>query len=217
MINKGWNWNLANEDVWLRPSEESIIMLYRWSGLNFHKVLDLGCGRGRHTLLFAENGFETTGMDVSESAVESTQKLLADHGQKCVIKQADMRQIPFEDESFDAVFSYLTLHHSDTKGVASALNEIYRILKPNGEVYFSLNSCASSSYKNNDFPSLDEFTRIKTVAGPEEGEPHFYANEEILYSLLKPFQIIWVNHTNTLYHNGKKSGSWDYYVLAKKQ
>jgi ubiquinone/menaquinone biosynthesis C-methylase UbiE len=217
MINKGWNWNLTNEDVWLRPSEESIVMLYRWSSQGFRQILDIGCGKGRHTLLFAKNDFDTFGMDVSESAIESTLKLLLENGLKCDVKKADMRNIPFEKETFDAVFSYLTITHTDTKGVENTLNEIFRVLKPNGEVFFNINSSESGSFKNKKYPMIDENTIIKTEAGPEDGEPHFYATEEILYKFLEPFDIIWMNHTNNIFHNGKKNGSWDYYVLAKKK
>lgn len=217
MINKGWNWNLTSDDVWLRPSEESIIMLYRWSSQGFRRVLDVGCGKGRHTLLFAKNGFDTFGVDISESAVESTLKLLSENGVNCSVKQADMRNIPFEDGMFDAVFSYLTISHTDTRGVEKTLNEICRVLKPNGEVFFNINSSESELYKSKKYPMIDENTIIKTKTGPEEGEPHFYATEEILYKFLEPFEIIWMNHTNNIYHNGKRNWGWDYYVLAKKK
>ena len=217
MINKGWNWSLTNEDVWLKPSEESIVMLYRWSSQGFNKILDIGCGKGRHTLLFAKNSFAVSGIDVSESAVESTVNLLLENGINCEIKQADMRSIPFETGMFDAVFSYLTISHTNTKGVEDTLKEIVRVLKPNGEVFFNINSSESGSFKSKKYPLIDDNTIIKTKAGPEEGEPHFYATEEILYKFLEPFDIIWMNHTNNLYHNGKKNGSWDYYVLAKKK
>ena len=217
MISKGWDWSKAVDDVWLKPSEESVVMVYRWTRRGFKKVLDIGCGKGRHSLLFAQHGFEVSGIDLSASAIENTMQTLATNGVNCEIIWADMRDLPFSDGSYDAVFSYLTISHTDTAGVRKTLSEIHRVLKPGGEVFFTLNSSESPSYKRGEYPSLDQFTIIKTKEGPEKGEPHFYADEKILFALLEPFEIIWLNHTHNLYHNSNKNDSWDYYVLAKKR
>ena len=217
MINKGWDWAKVGEDVWLKPSEESIAMLYRWKTQGFKKVLDIGCGKGRHALLFAKHGFEVSATDISASAIEETLQTLSANGVVCHIIRADMRDLPFGDGEFDAVFSYLTITHSDTAGVRKTLSEMYRVLKPGGEVFFTLNSSESPTYKSKKYRMLDKYTIIKMEEGPEEGEPHFYADEEILHELLEPFAIIWLNHTHNLYHNGEKLDSWKYYVLAKKK
>ena len=113
--------------------------------------------------------------------------------------------------------SYLTINHSDTAGVRKSVNEMHRVLKPGGEVFFTLGSSENPSYKSKKHPMLDKYTLISMEEGPEEGEPHFYADEEILYELLEPFAIIWLNHTHNLYYNGEKLDDWKYYVLAKKK
>lgn len=217
MINKGWDWSKAAGDVWLKPSEEAVAMMYRWKRQGCKKVLDIGCGKGRHALLFAQNGFEVSAIDISASAVEETLQALSAYSAVCHVSRADMRDLPFDDGTFDAVFSYLTINHSDTAGVRKIVNEMHRVLKPGGEVFFTLGSSENPSYKSKKYPMLDKYTLINMEEGPEEGEPHFYADEEILYELLEPFAIIWLNHTHNLYHNGEKLDDWKYYVLAKKK
>lgn len=83
MSNKGWDWAKVGEDVWLKPSEESIAMLYRWKTQGFKKILDIGCGKGRHALLFAKHGFEVSAIDISASAIEETLQTLSANGVTC--------------------------------------------------------------------------------------------------------------------------------------
>ncbi|HOO76209.1 MAG TPA: hypothetical protein PLS66_13005, partial [Tepiditoga sp.] len=67
-ISKAWDWKEVKDKIWYEPSEESYYLLKRWQ--NFNTFLDLGCGLGRHSVLFAENNFETYALDLSEYAVE---------------------------------------------------------------------------------------------------------------------------------------------------
>ena len=67
---KGWNWENADNTIWLEPCEESYFYCENWKKQGKRSVLDLGCGLGRHALLFAKNGFKVTAADISEYAVK---------------------------------------------------------------------------------------------------------------------------------------------------
>lgn len=90
------------------------------------KVLDVGSGPGRDSLLLKNAGFAVTCLDASEEMVKRTR----DKGFESVI--ADFLKIPFDKESFDGVWSYTTLLHVPKSKVTKALLEIIRILKPGG-------------------------------------------------------------------------------------
>jgi 2-polyprenyl-3-methyl-5-hydroxy-6-metoxy-1,4-benzoquinol methylase len=62
---KAWDWTAAKEKVWLEPSEESYYLVNRWKTQGRKSILDLGCGLGRHSILFAKNGFDVSAMDLS--------------------------------------------------------------------------------------------------------------------------------------------------------
>ena len=66
---------------------------------NKKSFLDLGCGLGRHTVLFAANGFDVSAFDISENAIERTSSWAHELGLNINIKQGDMLNIPFDDES----------------------------------------------------------------------------------------------------------------------
>lgn len=60
VLSKGWNWSVAkgsHADFWKTPSVESFYLVKRWQGLGFKNFLDLGCGLGRHAILFGKSNF----------------------------------------------------------------------------------------------------------------------------------------------------------------
>ncbi|MCP4231474.1 MAG: class I SAM-dependent methyltransferase [bacterium] len=70
-------------------------------------LLDLACGYGRHSLLFMEQGFEVTGLDLSEYYIEKAREKAAVAGIRAEFIVADMREIPYSD-AFDAAVSMFT-------------------------------------------------------------------------------------------------------------
>ena len=49
-----WYWKqVEDREYWMGPSDESLYCAERWKRLGLRKVLDLGCGLGRHSILFA--------------------------------------------------------------------------------------------------------------------------------------------------------------------
>ncbi len=64
---KGWNWKIVKEDeeeYWKNPSMESYYLVNRWKSLDKNDFLDLGCGIGRHSILFGKNDFNVSCFDI---------------------------------------------------------------------------------------------------------------------------------------------------------
>lgn len=103
------------------------------------RVLDLCCGQGRHAVLLAAMGCETTGLDLSEHYLRLTSEAAEKLGVHVETVHADMRQIPHEAH-FDAIvnmfssFGYLESEAEDAK----VLTSIRRALKPGGRVLLDL-------------------------------------------------------------------------------
>ncbi|MFH0898314.1 MAG: class I SAM-dependent methyltransferase, partial [bacterium] len=101
------------------------------------RVLDVGCGEGRNTRAFAKQGACVTGVDVSANMIlfaqeEETKKPLGiDY---YTMSWTDL--FAFTDRSFDIVISTLAL--MDGPGYQDAIKEFYRVLKNNGELFFSI-------------------------------------------------------------------------------
>jgi SAM-dependent methyltransferase len=103
------------------------------------KVLEIGCGTGADLLQFAKHGAIATGVDLTARHVDLARKRVGD---LAVVHQADMRHLPFEDESFDYVYSHGVLHHSDEP--ENVVREMFRVLRPGGR--FNVHVYAFWSY-----------------------------------------------------------------------
>ena len=217
---KGWNWNIVKDDdscVWKNPSIESYYLLNRWSSLNMNDFLDLGCGLGRHSVLFAKNNFNVSCFDISSEAIERTKSWCESENLVCSYKIGDMLALPYEDESFDCILCRNVISHTDTEGIKVIINELKRVLRGNGECYLTLGSKDTWGFKQENWPLKDPNTRIRMEEGPEYMTPHFYADYDLCLELFKDFEIIkiyqLVDYDN---NNGKLYESYHYHLLIKK-
>ena len=169
--------------------------------------MDLGCGIGRHTVLFAQNGFNTYAFDLSEEAINTTKKWAEELNLNVDYKIGDMLNLPYEDNSFDCMLCRNVISHTDTKGVEKIIKEINRVLREDGECYLTLGSKSSPAFNNKDFPVVDENTKIRIEDGPENGIPHFYADYNLIQELFKDNVIELVEHIEDFYEENEKTNS----------
>jgi ubiquinone/menaquinone biosynthesis C-methylase UbiE len=93
-------------------------------------VLEVGVGAGIDLLQWARAGATCYGVDLTDAAIETTRARLALYGFSCTLTQVDAEQLPFADESFDVVYSWGVIHHSEHP--ERMVQEIRRVLKPGG-------------------------------------------------------------------------------------
>jgi len=99
--------------------------------LQGQRVLEIGCGMGLHSLELARRGAEVHAVDITHAAVEATQTRMTMFEMEADIRQADAESLPFDDQTFDFVWSWGVIHHSAR--TARIVREIARVLKPGGE------------------------------------------------------------------------------------
>lgn len=106
------------------------------------------------------------------------------------------------------------ISHTDSAGIKKILNEISRVLKIGDEIFITLCSKETWSFKDAGYPRLDENTVIKTAEGPEKGIPHFYVSLDDAIDLLANYNIERIRHTDDCYFSGKKQNSKHYFITA---
>jgi SAM-dependent methyltransferase len=112
------------------PGATPYSRLIPFDELRGRDVLEIGCGTGVHARLLAEAGANVSAVDLTPTAVELTRRRLALHGLEADVREADAEQLPYDDATFDFVWSWGVIHHSsDTERV---LDEIARVLRPGG-------------------------------------------------------------------------------------
>jgi 2-polyprenyl-3-methyl-5-hydroxy-6-metoxy-1,4-benzoquinol methylase len=92
------------------------------------RVLDLGCGNGRHAMYFARQGLKTAGIDVSEKAIEWAGEWARREGLEIDFRVGNIEHLPYEDQSFDAVVSHGVLDHVTMMAARTAAVEVRRVL-----------------------------------------------------------------------------------------
>ncbi len=218
---KGWDWKIVKGDkanIWKNPSVESYYLLNRWKEQEKEVFLDLGCGLGRHSILFASNGFTVYSFDISEEAIKRTKECAENEGLTLNYQVGDMVELPYENEMFDAIYCRNVISHTDTEGIKKIIKEIYRVLKHDGECYLTLGSKDSTDYKNPNWPMVDENTKLRMEEGPEYQVPHFYADYKLSKELFKDFEIIDIHQKISYFE--KETGikeSGHYHILIHKK
>ncbi len=153
--------------------------LNKFIELSGHKIIDVGSGPGRDGLLLQETGKEVVCVDASEVMV----KISTTRGLRSVLAEFD--NLPFENNSFDGVWSYTSLLHVPKKSVDTPLKEISRVLKPFGIFALGLIEGETEEYKESsgvDLPRWFSFYQKDEVINLVEK----HGFELVYFEIFKP-------------------------------
>jgi 2-polyprenyl-3-methyl-5-hydroxy-6-metoxy-1,4-benzoquinol methylase len=155
------------------------------TSLSKYNIHDLGCGGGRHVFYFSELGFDVTGSDLSDNALEYTRAELKRRGLEARLVKCPMTDLPFENGEFDITISRAVINHSTLQDLKRIVYEVARTTKPGGLFFSTFSSERASDWKKG-IEVLKDITYIPTE-GPEQGLVHTYLNATNLAALLEPF------------------------------
>jgi 2-polyprenyl-3-methyl-5-hydroxy-6-metoxy-1,4-benzoquinol methylase/uncharacterized protein YbaR (Trm112 family) len=93
-------------------------------------LLDIGCGWGRWSIAAARQGYRVVGIDPSLGAVMAGKRVAQQLNLTLDYICGDGRYLPFDDNGFDAVFSYSVIQHFNRNDATRTLEEVGRVLKP---------------------------------------------------------------------------------------
>ncbi len=146
------------------------------------RVLEIGCGMGCMAMNWARQGARVTAIDLNPVAVEQTRRRFELFELSADIREADGGRLPFDEGSFDYVYSWGVLHHSPS--LRDSVAEIFRVLRPGGETGVMLYNRESMLYRfviqwqegfvNLERRWLDELSLASryTDGDRREGNPH---------------------------------------------
>lgn len=150
----------------LYPNEE----LCRFLGRNYFskvprekrsdiRILEIGCGSCSNLWMIASEGFETHGVDFSETSLELGDLMLRHWGVSAKLCKSDMCDLQYPDECFDCVIDVFSSYCLCEVDFHACLNEVQRVLRPGG-VFFSYTPSTASHAFLNYAPStkIDDWT-----------------------------------------------------------
>ena len=156
------------------------------------RILDLGCGTGRHIVYLARLGFDVYGFDASPKALSMTQEWLNDEDLEATLFEHQMEDpFPYENNFFDTVISIQVIHHNLMKNIRKTINEIERVLRPGGILFVTVPVLHPGPVSEEDDWKLVEVEEGTYVPqkGWESGIPHHYFTLEEIPIEFRSFDI----------------------------
>ena len=143
--------DLERKDAALLWPDDFVIRFYKTElrKIGAKRVLEIGCGAGRHVYFFRLMGLQVVGTDVAHSAIDFTRRRLKKDGliEGVELLAADATQIPYPDDSFDGILAWRFLHVLSPAQAQKCIREIYRLLRPGGKILLGTRSPRSTNYE----------------------------------------------------------------------
>lgn len=193
---------------WLEPHAAVTAVLPVLKARGAQTVLDLGCGVGRHALLFAEHGFQVDAIDGAAAGLDFARREAAARGLQLRLRQADADVLPFADASFDYVLSWNVIFHGTMGDVGRRFAEIWRVLKPGGLYQGTMLSKRDGQFGHGANVAPDTFIR----GSDPKAHAHYYCDLGGLAALLGGFELLSLTHEEQ-----RRRGSWHWHILAERR
>ncbi len=97
-------------------------------------VLDAGCGPGIDSDYIQSKGYDVVGVDISDKMINLAQK----RNPKVHFEKTDIRRLNFKPETFDGIFASFSIIHIPKKDTRETIENLYKLLKHGGIVYFGI-------------------------------------------------------------------------------
>jgi tellurite methyltransferase len=207
---EAWDARWASEEGradWLAPDPAVTALLPELKARGAARVLDLGCGVGRHALLLAEHGFSVAGFDGSAAGLAFLATEARARGLPLRLAQGSADRLPYPAASFDFVLSWNVIYHGSLGDTGGRLAEIWRVLKPGGLYQGTMLSKRNANYGLGRMVAPDTF-----VDSRERAHPHFYCDAAGLVALFAGFEIL-----SLVQREHRKPQSWHWHVLAERR
>ncbi len=193
------------------PLPEVVAIADRLQANRGARVLDIGCGLGRHTVYLAARGFDVIGLDNAPAALSACRANLDKAGVSARLLEAEMTEIPFADGHFDAIVATHVIHHTDGPTVRQIMRLITDKLTSGGLLVWAMPSTRHANCGIG--REIDPGTWVDEEH--EEGPiPHHYFSETEVRELLRDYDIESM-HDEERAIDGREHVHWR--VLARKR
>lgn len=169
------------------------------------RILEFGFGTGQNLIFARERNdqSELIGIDIDPKVKAIAEYKIKKRGFQMSLDLYDGRTFPYMNNSFDKVFSSLVFHQLDKETKLSCLKEIYRVLKPNGQLIIGDWGEAKSRSMRIAFYFVQILDGFKTT------------NDNVNGLLSNFIQQVGFRNVNEAYFINTKIGTYSYYTATK--
>nr|WP_121273640.1 class I SAM-dependent methyltransferase [Pedobacter schmidteae] len=151
-----WEESFADkQEMWgLEAAASAVLASKLFLEKSIKKVLIPGIGYGRNAQSFVDSGMQVTGIEISKTAIELSQK---HYGTDMTIYHGSVTDMPFDDEKYDGIFCYGLIHLLDQNERAKLISDCYDQLAENGYMVFTAITKNAQTYGKGTYLSKDRF------------------------------------------------------------
>jgi ubiquinone/menaquinone biosynthesis C-methylase UbiE len=175
------------EFVWREPHERVVGLLPALEKLDGNRILDLGCGAGRHIVFLETRDFKCHGTDHALAGLLSARGWLQEEGFHLRLTQSEMDRLPYASSSFDAVLCLYVIYHGTVEKIGRVLQELERLLKPGG---ISLVTFISDQHHRYGCGDEIEAGTFITHIDADAGIPHHFSSAEEIIRMVGDFRVL---------------------------
>ncbi len=180
------------------PFDAVVSFLFRHAPKNRpHKdvrVLEVGCGTGNNVWFAAREGFNTTGIDGSATAIDLARERLLVEDLTADLHVVDFTQLPFADASFDLAIDRGALTCVGRSAALRALGEISRVLKPSGRMFFNPYSDRHTSARSGRIGPDDLTLDVGAGSLVGCGQLCFWSAAQVTTALIEDWRVLSRQH-----------------------
>ena len=143
------------------------------------RILDLGCGAGRHITFMAKEGYCVTGIDFSKTGLEYVRKTLNKLSLQAELVHGSIAQLPFPDNHFDGIVSFAVIYYFRINDIELIIKEIHRTLKSNGKAFIVVRSTNDKRYGKGELLEDNTYRMTSDFSNEDTMTIHFFTVEEI--------------------------------------
>jgi len=175
------------------------------------RLLYIGFGEGRNLVYLAKSGFECYGTEIAKKRLTAAKKRLTKERVGARLQLVDSNILAFEDNFFDIVIAWQSLYYNNRETLIESLDEIFRVLKPQGQFLSSMLSpkqkllCHTKIAPNVFRPAKE--------TGQQNCIIYCFKNERQIRSIYKKFKKIQIGFYSSFLF---KSHNFHYVIYCEK-
>jgi SAM-dependent methyltransferase len=170
-------------DDWLEPEPAVLPTISTFQNGAAPRVLDLGCGVGRHARAFAAAGFETHALDGASAGIEFAAS--GPNPQPVRYAVASFLALPYPSAVFDYVLAWNVVYHGDRAVAHRAISEVARVLRPDGIYQSTMLSKRHRSFGRG--AEIRPDTWVDVTDSGDKAHPHLFTDERDVHELHDPW------------------------------
>lgn len=197
-------WRSADERAdWVAPERCVLASVPMLVDAGAQRVLDLGCGVGRHTRVFADAGLVTCALDGSPTGIAATVGVAP----TALTVVGTFTALPYADASFDHVLAWNVVYHGDAEVAQSALADVARVLELGGSFRSTMLSKRNAAFGRGREVRPD--TWVDADDPGDKMHPHLFVDRDQLVALHEP----WFDLVELEERAQRRPGAWHWEAL----